>query len=207
MATISRYDEVISLPRAIRFPVEMVPPPGFDPDRLETWPTVVGRLEYFDGRLLFMPPCGDFQQDTVTDVVITLGAWIRRHPEFVLGTNEAGMRLGGATRAADAAIWRRSDLGAYDGGLRRVPPILAVEVAGVDDGDLEDALREKAKWYLSMGAFVVWILFPERREVLVMSSKKEARFSADETIAAHPALPGLRPKASELFVQVGSRRA
>src|SRR5215210_5945637 len=99
----ARYDETIVLPRAVRFPVELVPPPGFDPDRLETWPDVGGRLEYVDGRLLFMPPCGDLQQDTVTDVVITLGAWIRSHPEFVLGTNEAGMRLQGATRAADAA--------------------------------------------------------------------------------------------------------
>jgi len=79
MSTLSRYDEAISLPRAVRFPVEMLPPEGFDADTLETWPKVVGRLEYVDGRLLFMPPCGDFQQDTVTDVAITLGAWVRRH--------------------------------------------------------------------------------------------------------------------------------
>ena len=98
MSTISRYDEVISLPRAVRFPVEMVPPARFDANKLETWPKVAGSLEYVDGRLLFMPPGGDFQQDTVTDVVITLGAWVRRHPDFVLGTNEAGMRLGEATR-------------------------------------------------------------------------------------------------------------
>ena len=201
----SRYDEVISLPRAVRFPVEMVPPAGFDAGRPETWPKVVGRLEYVDRRLLFMPPCGDFQQDTVTDVVITLGAWVRRHREFVLGTNEAGMRLGEATRAADAAIWRRSDLGAYDGGLRRVPPVLAVEVAGIDDGDSEDALREKAKWYLSVGVSIVWVLFPERREVLVISSEKEVRFRDDETIPAHPALSELSPKASELFIQVSAR--
>ena len=152
-----------------------------------------------------MPPCGDFQQDTVTDVVITLGAWVRRHPEFVLGTNEAGMRLGDATRAADAAIWRRADLGAYDGSLRRVPPVLAVEVAGADEGDSETALREKATWYLDVGVSVVWVVFPEQREVLVISSDQEARVSGDEGINAHPALPELRPQASELFVQVSSR--
>ena len=205
MSTISRYDEVISLPRAVRFPVEMVPPARFDANKLETWPKVAGSLEYVDGRLLFMPPGGDFQQDTVTDVVITLGAWIRRHPDFVLGTNEAGMRLGEATRAADAAIWRRADLGAYDGRLRRVPPVLAVEVAGADEGASENALREKAKWYLNVGVSVVWIVFPEQREVLVISSNDEARVSGDERIQAHPGLPELSPKASELFVQVSSR--
>ena len=205
MSTIAHYDEIISLPRAVRFPVEMVPPAGFDAHRIETWPKVVGRLEYVDGRLLLMPPCGDFQQDTVTDVVITLGAWLRRHPDFVLGTNEAGMRLGDATRAADAAIWRRADLGAYDGRLRRVPPVLAVEVAGADEGDSETALREKAKWYLSVGVSVVWIIFPERRDLLVISSEQESRVSGNEKIQAHPALPELSPKASELFVQVSSR--
>lgn len=117
MSTAPRYDETIMLPRAVRFPVEMIPPDGFDGERLETWPSITGRLEYVDGRLLYAPPCGDEQQDTVTDVVITLGSWVRAHAEFVLGSNEAGMRLLGATRAADAAIWKRADTGAYTGGF------------------------------------------------------------------------------------------
>jgi Uma2 family endonuclease len=126
---IELYEETITLPRAVRFPVELRLPARFDPEQLETWPVLAGRLEYVEGRLLFAPPCGDTQQDTVTDVVVTLGTWVRAHPEFVLGTNEAGMHLGGATRAADAAIWRVADLGAYHGGIRRVPPVLTVEVA------------------------------------------------------------------------------
>jgi hypothetical protein len=106
----ARYDELIQIPRAVRFPVELLVPAQFDEERPETWPRVVGRLEWLDGRLLYMPPCGDLQQASVTDVVVTLGSWVRAHPGFFLGTNEAGMRLGGATRAADAAIWRRSDV-------------------------------------------------------------------------------------------------
>jgi Uma2 family endonuclease len=184
----------------------MIPPLDFDPGKPETWPQVVGRLEYVDGRLLYMPPCGDFQQDTVTDVVITLGKWVRQHPEFVLGTNEAGMRLHGATRAADAALWRRKDVGTYKGGFRRVPPVLAVEVAGTDEGDSENALRKKADWYLEAGVTVVWIVFPQSREVLVLSRKKERRFSARGRIPAHASLPGLRPTVSEFFVQIGTRQ-
>ena len=108
MTTSELYQETIDLPRAVRFPVELLPPDGFDAERPETWPKLAGRLELFEGRLLYMPPCGGLQQETVADVVLALGAWIRSgHPEFVLGTNEAGMRLLGATRAADAAIWRR----------------------------------------------------------------------------------------------------
>jgi Uma2 family endonuclease len=206
MSKVSPYDEVISLPRAVRFPVEMIPPAGFEPGKLQTWPQVVGRLEYAHGRLLYMPPCVDFQQDTVTDVVITLGKWLRQHPEFVLGTNEAGMRLQGATRAAGAAVWRRKDLGAYEGGFRRTPPVLAVEVAGVDEGDSEIALRKKAKWYLEAGVIVVWIVLPQSREVLVVSREEEKRVSPRKRMPAHPSLPGLRPKVNEFFVQIGSRR-
>jgi Uma2 family endonuclease len=202
MSTTARYDEVIALPRAVRFPVEMIPPEGFDAGRLETWPQVTGRLEYVDGRLLFIPPSGDLQQDTTTDVVITLGSWVRLNPEFVLGTNEAGMRLAGSTRAADAAIWRRKDLGSYEGGLRRVPPVLAVEVAGPDEGDSEQALRDKAKWYLDVGVKAVWILLPGAREVLVISPDGEKRLRGDERIDSNPELHGLSPKASELFAQI-----
>ena len=56
------------LPGTVRYPVELVPPDGFDPARVETWPRIDGRLEWVEGRLLFMPPCGERQALTVTDV-------------------------------------------------------------------------------------------------------------------------------------------
>jgi Uma2 family endonuclease len=182
--------------------VELFPPEGFDADRPETWPKIPGRLEYVNGRLLFMPPCGDVQQDVVTDAVITLGAWIRAHREFVLGTNEAGMRLLGSTRAADAAIWRRSDLGNYRGGLRRVPPVLAIEVAGADEA--EDLLREKALWYLNAGIEAVWVVLPEPRAVLVITPSGEARFDLGDQLPPIPSLPGLTPQVGEFFTQLSA---
>lgn len=76
MSVAAKYQETVTLPGAVRFPVELIPPEGFDPERLETWPQVAGRLEYVSGRLLYMPPCGDVQQDVITDVVIALSAWL-----------------------------------------------------------------------------------------------------------------------------------
>jgi Uma2 family endonuclease len=200
VAQVGAYDETIVLPRAVRFPVELLPPSSFDPERLETWPSVAGRLEFFEGRLLYMPPCGDAQGDTVADVVITLGAWVRAHANFVLGTNEAGMRLAGATRAADVAIWERARLGARTGGLRRTPPVLAVEVAG--DDDPEDLLRAKAAWYLAAGVQLVWIVLPETKEVVVLSSTGERRRGAGQRIDEDDRLPGLHPEVRELFTQL-----
>jgi Uma2 family endonuclease len=200
-----RYDETVTLPRAVRFPVEMIPPENFDADRLETWPNTSGRLEFVNGRLLYMPPCGDEQQDTVTDVVITLGAWVRRNPSYVLGTNEAGMRLSGATRAADAAIWKRADLGKYSGGLRRVAPVLAVEVAGDATSDTEAALREKASWYLGVGVSAVWIVLPESKTVIVVNRNGSEVFGVDARLPPTRELAGLEPAVSDFFVQIGLR--
>ncbi|MHB8872241.1 MAG: Uma2 family endonuclease [Myxococcaceae bacterium] len=199
----SGYDEMISVPKAVRFPLELRPPSGFDDRRPETWPKLPGRLEFVDGKLLFMPPCGDLQQYTVTDLVITLGAWVRAHPDFVLGTNEAGMRLRGSTRAADAAIWRRADTGAPLGVLQRTAPVLAAEVAG-DEEEPEPLLRDKARWYLDSGVQIVWILLPDVRELLVITAQAERRFRTGERVPEDPLLAGLAPTVAELFTQIST---
>src|SRR5436309_15130717 len=98
-------EETFPVPGSVRFPVELTPPDGFYPERLETWPRVEGRLEWVAGRLLYMPPCGDLQQLTTTDLVRTLANWALSRPDFAVGTNEAGMLLGGDVRGAEATVW------------------------------------------------------------------------------------------------------
>jgi Uma2 family endonuclease len=191
-------DEDVTVPRSVRFPVELIPPEGFDPARLETWPRVDGRLEWVGGRLLWMPPCGEAQQVTVADVVLVLGRWAEARPDFSLGTNEAGMRLGDDSRGADAGIWRRRP-GPLEWGFRREPPLLAVEVEGRDEGLPE--LREKARWYLAAGTPVIWIVLPSERAVVVVTAERESRHDIDDRLPVHPALPGLEPAVAALFRQ------
>jgi Uma2 family endonuclease len=195
-------EDVVTVPATVRFPVELVPPEGFDPGRLETWPRIAGRLEWVAGRLLYMPPCGYVQQVTVVDLVAVLAAWVRVHREFVAGTNEAGMRFGDDMRAADGAIWRRADLGPRPSGLLRVPPVLAAEVAGRDER--RPALLEKTRWYLTAGVPIVWLVFPEEREVVVVTRTGEVTYRADERLAAESLLPDLVPAVDEFFVQLNA---
>jgi Uma2 family endonuclease len=192
-------EDTVTVPRSVRFPVELVPPDGFDPARLETWPRVEGRLEWVGGRLLYMPPCGREQAGTVSDSNFALSLWGRTHPEFFVGTNEAGMRLGGDSRGADVGVWRRQP-GPLGGGFWREPPLLAVEVAGCDD--TLEALREKAAWYLAHGVPVVWIVLPDEREVVVVSAAGETRHRMGERLPPHSDLPDLTPDVAELFRQV-----
>ncbi len=119
-----RLDDATLLPReTVRFPVELRRPQGFDAEDPATWPAVSGRLEVVGGRLYYMPPCADYQQDVVSDVTFLLRAWSEAYPAFVVGSNEAGMILGGEARGADAAVWRREAAEPRSGRFRRSPPV------------------------------------------------------------------------------------
>lgn len=152
-----------------------------------------------------MPPCADFQQDTSSDVTFLLRVWRESHPEYVIGSNEAGMILGGEVRGADAAVWRASDAGARVGRLRRVAPILAVEVAGEDEG--EEELTDKARWYLAHGVKVVWLVFPRERQAWVVDAAGTTRYAEGSALPESPDLPGLAPAVERFFTQVSAGRA
>lgn len=93
------------------------------------------------------------------------------------------MKLGRDVRAADAAVWRRADVGSESGGYRRVAPILAVEVAGRDEGEPEP--REKARWSLEAGVEVIWLVLPDTREVVVITPGGEPRHARGGRLAPH----------------------
>ena len=198
MAASDPYSEVTVVPRiAVQFPLPLPTPPGFDVARRSTWPAVTGRLEYVGGRLEYMPPCGEVQQRTVVDIVTELNLWRRSRSGFVVGSNEAGMLLGGEVRAADVAVWHES---APTSGYARNPPVLAVEVCGADE-DVA-ALLEKSRWYLEHGVLLTWIVDPLARVVHVVSSDGVLVVGATATLPEHSALPGLSILVANLFRQL-----
>ena len=186
----------------VRLPVVLRPPRRFRFERLETWPRVEGRLEFHEGELRFTPPCADEQGQVVFSLVTVLGPWIRKHRDFVGSTNEQGVLLDGSVRAADGAIWRRDALADHVvGTFYRVPPVLAVEVAGQDEDS--GVLREKARWYLEHGVTVVWLLFPATRGVEALTVHHHHVLAQGKSIPVHPALPGLSPRVRDFFDQLG----
>lgn len=179
---------------------------GFRADEATTWPSVEGRLEYVGGRLLYMPPCGDIQQSVVPDVIVVLKRWADDHESFTVAGNEAGMCLSGEIRGADAAIWRRNELGTPSSRYRALAPVLAAEVAGEDDDEDETVLRDKARWYLDHGALAVWLVLPRSREVVIrLADGVEHRRGRGERLPEVPALPGLAPRVDDFFVDLDRR--
>lgn len=156
-------------------------------------------MEYVEGKLLYTPPCADEQAEVVSGVVYELVSWSRNHPEFVVGTNEAGMLLGKSVRGADAAVWRRDDTHVA-GTLRRTPPVLAVEVAGEEDE--VDSLKAKARWYLKHGVEMVWLVFPKTRSVSVMTGSRARSFRNGDRLPSPKALEGLEPRVRDILFQL-----
>jgi Uma2 family endonuclease len=193
--------EMVLVPRmAIQLPIELPLPEGFDHEREETWPDVVGFLEFVGGKLLYMPPAGDRQLFTCVDVVGVLGRWRKSHREFMVGANEAGMIQGKDTRGADAAVWRRDDVGPLHGRYIRVPPVLAVEVVG--EYETEQLLRAKVAWYLGWGVDCVWLLYPAERRVVVFTHEGEQAFGLGQRLPERAFTPELTPLVDELFEQI-----
>src|SRR5437867_13222414 len=106
------------------------------------------------------------------------------------------MFLGEDGRGADAAIWRRADVGPYEGGFRRVPPVLAVEVTGRYERARQ--LRAKARWYLDAAVPAVWIVLPQKREVLVVPAAGERRHRCRERPPRNPRPPQHAPVVHQL---------
>lgn len=195
--------DVVSVPRIarLRFPLELQRPSGFATSRKETWPRVDGRLEFFEGRLWFMPPCGEEQQYVAMSVGSRLLEWARTTGgRFRVGGNEAGMLLGGEVRAADAVVFERTE-GVVATAFPRRPPVLAVEVAGQDEDEAD--LREKARWYFEHGVKVVWLVLPESRTVVVLAQgARPRRVKNRGRIPRSDLLPGLSLRASDCFEQL-----
>lgn len=194
-------DDFLPVPRvALQFPLVMPRPPGFRPAEPSTWPAVPGRLEYVNGRLLFMPPCGEEQQSVAMSLAGLLDEWTEAHPEFRGGANEAGMKLGNEVRGADGAVWRRAG-GPTSKRFPRVPPILAVEIAGRDED--EATLTEKAHWYFDHGVKHVWLVLPDTYEVVVMApGSRKRRFKSGDKLPPNADLPGLVPSVDRFFRQL-----
>jgi Uma2 family endonuclease len=196
----SLYDFVLPVPAAAKLPIELEPPPGFEPADVRTWPDVTGRLEYVDGRLLYMPPCGSEQAALAANVAHLLMRWSEERAGYLVGSNDPGLVLGKDVRAPDAAVWARPDPTVrLKREFSRTAPLLAVEVAGRDDAEDESALLRKAKWYLRHGTTTVWLVLPESREVVVLRKDATRRFGSHESLPTPPELPALTIEVAEIF--------
>ena len=83
-------------------------------------------------------------------------------------------------------------------GYTDIVPDLVVEIASPNDS--LQSLKEKAKIWQNFGVPLVWVGYPDRREVEVYSAEGTVTtLSENETLGGGDVLPGFSCKVSEIF--------
>lgn len=158
--------------------------------------------ELVEGRLVQMPPpkprhgriagaiyrlVSNFvvQHHLGTTYAAETGFLIQRNPDTVL--------------APDVAFVRAAQLvGVNEEEYFPFAPDLAVEVAS--PGQTPKAMAQKARQWLTNGARLVWIVYPESQEVEIWRSGTATQtLSAADTLDGADVLPGFTCQASEFF--------
>jgi Uma2 family endonuclease len=76
-------------------------------------------------------------------------------------------------------------------------PDLAIEVKSPDDTLPE--MRDKATYYLTHGTRLVWLVYPEKRVVIVMSADTEAILNMDDMLSGGEVLPHFEMPVRDIF--------
>jgi Uma2 family endonuclease len=105
-------------------------------------------------------------------------------------------------RGADVAFysharWPRAEVGKT---VPPVPPDLAVEV--YSPSDRQGAMSRKVAEYLSAGTLMVWVIYPEKRTIVIHRSDDQPQLVLHDgdVIEDLPELPGFRCAVAELFI-------
>ena len=76
-------------------------------------------------------------------------------------------------------------------------PDLAVEIKSPDD--TYKGMREKARYYLSKGTVLVWLVFPEKQLVEAYTLTDEQIFNVNDTLSGGDVLPNFSLAVSQVF--------
>jgi Uma2 family endonuclease len=76
-------------------------------------------------------------------------------------------------------------------------PALAIEIQSPDQSDR--AMTDKAGYYLKHGAQMVWLLYPDRKLVEVLTPTDRRLLTAEQTLDGGARLPGFSAEVKTLF--------
>ncbi len=159
------------------------------------------RVELSDGELIRMPAAGFEHGFIAGNVVRILGEFVQARNLGVVITAETGYKLAEHTmRDPDVSFVSKERLAAVGMPVGFFPgaPDLAVEV--VSPGDCASELQKKIQDYFQAGTRMVWVLYPQSKQVHVYGSPKEIRvLEAQDSLSGEDVLPGFSVVVEEFF--------
>lgn len=162
----------------------------------------IGRTELIDGRIVYMPPTSGGHGYNELEVAALLRSFVRARKLGWVLTGEVGIyirRNPDRIRAADVAFVSRERLPTRPKhGYLTIAPELVVEI--VSPGDYWEDFQQKIEDYFSIGIGRLWIVEPEKKDVLVYRSPTDlTRVRVGETLRGEGVLEGFELPLAELF--------
>ena len=167
------------------------------------------RFEIIEGEIVRMIPVGEWHGFGSNRIGRLLDEYVERTKAGIV-TTETGYydSQDEETMLAPDVAFRRTAQPANPDADSFVPtmPDLAVEVKST--GDSYSQMRRKAGLYLDRGTSIVWLVYPERREVEVCTLDEDGEIAyetvgADGELSGGDALPGFTLDLSRVFTQGG----
>ncbi|HLY28435.1 MAG TPA: Uma2 family endonuclease [Aggregatilineales bacterium] len=164
------------------------------------WEQYAGKpYELVEGMVVKVAPAIDLHGIVAGNAFGFLWVFNREHHLGTVYAAETGFQLGPNTmRAPDVGFVRKERLNQIYNKFVPLAPDLAVEV--VSPGDTASEVQKKVDIYLAAGTELVWVMYPDLKEVIVHRTGGESkRVLSDGVLDGGEMLPGLKIPVAELF--------
>ena len=164
----------------------------------------LGRCELVAGKIVTMSPTNWKHGDFVSEIDWHLRSFVKKHGRGKVLTGAVGIyvrRDPDYVRGADVIFISSERIAQVTSeSYLDVAPELVVEV--ISPGNTWQEIRDKIEEYFAIGVVWVWLVEPERRQVLVYRSPTEmTALSAHDTLEGEGILEGFSLPLAELFVE------
>lgn len=169
-------------------------------DELYALPDDGLRRELVEGEVIAMAPAGGEHGVSAMRLGSALQVWADQHEGLVYAA-ETGFRVSrdpDTVLAPDAAFTQAARGSEIPAGFVELVPDLVVEVVSPNDRTSE-VLGKVGRW-LEVGVRVVWLVWPQRRQVQVWHEPTQAvTLGVDDTLTEPDLLPGFELPLRRLF--------
>lgn len=168
---------------------------------LEKMPDDGFRYELVNGEIFQMAPPGFEHGDRAMRISVPLGYFVYQNNLGLVVAAETGFKIDEYNvRAPDGAFVGNERLEKYGRpvGFFSYAPDLAIEV--VSPSESKRKVKEKAEWWLAVGARLVWAVDSKRRVVTAYHTDKSViEYVMGETLDGRDVVPGFTLIVSEIF--------
>ena len=187
--------------------VSMSQPATMTVEEFYQYPFPDGKVELVRGVPRVREPAGGphgWVQSNLAALLIPFVNERRLGKVFNDGVGYELIALPRTVRNPDTSFVRSERLpsGGLPSGFIRMAPDLAVEILSPDESAWE--LEEKLDDYRAAGTPLIWVIEPNRRTVMIVSSAAPVRWlRGDEILTGDDVIPGFECKVSALFDGLG----